>query len=103
MLREAGEDRAAPCRSTFLFCLTAITVGALALRLYRLDAESLYMDELTTAETFYRDPWGIVMSAAYHGQPPLDNFIGAALCGGLGTLWFWWFVHRPGQRPVLPA
>ncbi len=27
------------------------------------------------------------------------NFIGAALCGGLGTLWFWWFVYRPGSRP----
>jgi len=94
MLREAGEDRAAPCRSTFLFCLTAITVGALALRLYRLDAESLYMDELTTAETFYRDPWGIVMSAAYHGQPPLDNFIGAALAR-VGLAQSDWWVRFP--------
>jgi MFS family permease len=25
---------------------------------------------------------------------PRANFIGAAVCGGLGTLWFWWFVHR---------
>lgn len=30
---------------------------------------------------------------------PQANFIGAALCGGLGTLWFWWFVYRPGMRP----
>jgi hypothetical protein len=25
---------------------------------------------------------------------PRANFIGAALCGALGTLWFWWFVYR---------
>ena len=27
------------------------------------------------------------------------NFIGAAICGVFGTLWFWWFVFRPaGNR-----
>ena len=25
---------------------------------------------------------------------PQANFIGAALCGGLGTIWFWWFIYR---------
>jgi MFS family permease len=25
---------------------------------------------------------------------PRINFIGAAVCGALGTLWFWWFVYR---------
>ncbi|MEK7707515.1 MAG: MFS transporter [Verrucomicrobiota bacterium] len=25
---------------------------------------------------------------------PQANFIGAAICGGLGTVWFWWFVFR---------
>ncbi len=25
---------------------------------------------------------------------PRANFIGAAACGGLGTIWFWWFVFR---------
>lgn len=25
---------------------------------------------------------------------PRANFIGAAVCGGLGTIWFWWFVFR---------
>jgi len=25
---------------------------------------------------------------------PQANFIGAALCGGLGTVWFWWFIYR---------
>jgi MFS family permease len=26
---------------------------------------------------------------------PQANFIGAAVCGALGTVWFWWFVFRP--------
>jgi MFS family permease len=32
---------------------------------------------------------------------PAANFIGAAICGGLGTAWFWWFVYRRAelQRP----
>jgi len=25
---------------------------------------------------------------------PRANFVGAALCGLLGTIWFWWFVYR---------
>lgn len=25
---------------------------------------------------------------------PQANFLGAAIFGGLGTVWFWWFVHR---------
>jgi len=25
---------------------------------------------------------------------PRVNFAGAAVCGGLGTLWFWWFICR---------
>jgi MFS family permease len=25
---------------------------------------------------------------------PRVNFIGAAVCGGLGTVWFWWFIYR---------
>ncbi len=28
---------------------------------------------------------------------PRANFAGAALCGGLGILWFWWFIYRPGR------
>jgi MFS family permease len=27
---------------------------------------------------------------------PQANFIGAAVCGGLGTIWFWRFVYRQG-------
>jgi MFS family permease len=25
---------------------------------------------------------------------PQANFLGAAICGALGTVWFWWFIHR---------
>ncbi len=25
---------------------------------------------------------------------PQANFLGAAICGGLGTIWFWWFIYR---------
>jgi MFS family permease len=29
---------------------------------------------------------------------PRINFIGAAVCGALGTAWFWWFIYRkPGR------
>ena len=28
---------------------------------------------------------------------PQANFIGAAVCGALGTVWFWWFVSRRRQ------
>ena len=29
---------------------------------------------------------------------PQANFIGAALCGGLGTIWFWWFIQRKRDK-----
>ncbi|HSY19693.1 MAG TPA: MFS transporter [Candidatus Acidoferrales bacterium] len=25
---------------------------------------------------------------------PQVNFLGAAICGALGTVWFWWFIYR---------
>jgi len=28
---------------------------------------------------------------------PQANFMGAALCGAGGTIWFWWFVYRRGS------
>jgi MFS family permease len=28
---------------------------------------------------------------------PQVNFIGAAVCGALGTVWFWWFICRKGR------
>jgi MFS family permease len=32
---------------------------------------------------------------------PRANFIGAAACGALGTVWFWWFVYRRQAGPGL--
>jgi len=29
---------------------------------------------------------------------PQANFIGAAICGGLGTIWFWWFIYRKRDK-----
>jgi MFS family permease len=31
---------------------------------------------------------------------PQANFIGAAVCGAAGTLWFWWFIYRKQQHRV---
>lgn len=42
---------------------------------------------------------GSFVGAGLWSLSPHANFIGAAICGGLGTLWFWRFVY---QRP-LPA
>jgi len=33
---------------------------------------------------------------------PRVNFAGAAICGALGTAWFWWFIYREGERPREP-
>jgi MFS family permease len=32
---------------------------------------------------------------------PRANFVGAAACGALGTVWFWWFVYRRQAGPGL--
>jgi MFS family permease len=29
---------------------------------------------------------------------PQANFIGAAICGALGTVWFWWFIYRKDAK-----
>jgi MFS family permease len=34
---------------------------------------------------------------------PRANFLGAALCGALGAVWFWWQVSRKRVRPPAPA
>src|SRR5215475_13041209 len=34
---------------------------------------------------------------------PRANFIGAAICGALGTLWYWWFVYRRPVRNAAPG
>lgn len=63
----------------FLATLAAITVAALALRLYRLGFESLDMDELVQVRGYSRSPYGIVSWAADMGQPVLDYIIGATM------------------------
>ena len=40
---------------------------------------------------------GSFLGAWLWSLSPQANFIGAAVCGGLGTLWFWRFVYR---KPV---
>lgn len=52
------------------------------------------MDEIVTVESFYLRPGGIVLSAAVQGQPPLDNFIGAALAR-IGPADSDWWVRFP--------
>ena len=37
---------------------------------------------------------GSLLGAWLWSISPQANFIGAALCGALGTLWFWWFIYR---------
>jgi MFS family permease len=37
---------------------------------------------------------GSFLGAWLWSLSPQANFLGAALCGGLGTLWFWWWLYR---------
>jgi MFS family permease len=37
---------------------------------------------------------GSLLGAWLWSIGPRINFIGAAVCGALGTLWFWWFIYR---------
>jgi MFS family permease len=41
---------------------------------------------------------GSFLGAWLWSLSPQANFIGAAVCGALGTVWFWWFVYR--KRPA---
>jgi MFS family permease len=43
---------------------------------------------------------GSFLGAGLWSLSPQANFLGAAACGALGTLWFWWFVYRPRLRLV---
>jgi len=40
---------------------------------------------------------GSFLGAWLWSESPQANFIGAALCGALGTVWFWWFVYRKNK------
>jgi MFS family permease len=37
---------------------------------------------------------GSFLGAGLWYVSPQANFIGAATCGALGTIWFWWFIYR---------
>jgi MFS family permease len=37
---------------------------------------------------------GSFLGAWLWSASPQGNFAGAAVCGALGTLWFWWFLYR---------
>ena len=41
---------------------------------------------------------GSFLGAGLWALGPRINFIGAAFCGTLGTIWFWWFVFRKVGR-----
>jgi len=42
---------------------------------------------------------GSFLGAWLWSVSPQANFIGAASCGVLGTLWFWWFIYRKELTP----
>ena len=46
---------------------------------------------------------GSILGAWLWSLSPRANFIGAALCGTLGTVWFWWFIYRRKPTPALTA
>ncbi len=74
--------------------IIVIALLALALRLYALGAESLWMDELVTVDTYYHSLGRVIIKAAEEGQPPLDNLIGAGLAR-LGLADSDWWVRLP--------
>jgi hypothetical protein len=41
----------------------------------------------------HRD-WWFLSGAWLWNLSPQVNFLVAAVCGALGTIWFWWFVYR---------
>src|SRR5439155_12791193 len=41
---------------------------------------------------------GSFLGAALWKLGPRANFLGAAICGALGTAWFWWFIARRRGR-----
>jgi len=52
-----------------------------------------------TYGTYYLIRDCVVTSGSFLGAwlwhiSPQANFFGAAICGALGTIWFWWFIYR---------
>jgi len=81
-LKEFGE----PARKALI-----IGEAAPALRSRTFGAYYLIRDCTVTA--------GSLLGAWLWNISPQANFIGAAVCGTTGTLWFWWFAYRPGSNP----
>ena len=76
-LKEFGE----PARKALI-----IGEAAPELRARTYGAYYLIRDCTVTAGSFF--------GAGLWCLSPSANFIGAAICGALGTLWFWWFIYR---------
>jgi MFS family permease len=43
---------------------------------------------------------GSFLGAWLWSVSPQANFIGAAICGALGTIWFWWFIYQKQESAV---
>ena len=41
---------------------------------------------------------GSFLGAWLWSVSPQANFLGAALCGVVGTIWFWWFIYRKNNH-----
>ncbi len=41
---------------------------------------------------------GSFLGAWLWSMSPQANFLGAAICGALGTIWFWWFIYRKNNQ-----
>jgi MFS family permease len=41
---------------------------------------------------------GSFLGAWLWSVSPQANFLGAAICGALGTVWFWWFIYRKQEK-----
>lgn len=107
-----------PLPRAFTCALLAITAASLSLRIYDLNAESLWMDEIVTVESFTLPLRQIVTQSAEIGQPPLENLIGAVLhrlgftetdgqarlpavlFGAGGVLLLGWWLGRVGGSAV---
>ncbi len=85
-LKEFGE----PARKAFI-----IAQAQPELRGRTYGAYYLIRDSVVTSGSF--------LGAALWSISPQANFIGAALIGLSGTLWFWWFISRRRADPLPPV
>ena len=85
-LKEFGE----PARKALI-----ISEAVPALRARTYGAYYLIRDCVVTSGSF--------LGAWLWSISPQANFIGAAVCGALGTAWFWWFIYRRTPAAGLTA